>query len=534
MQKNGSLRVTLWVLALTFLAGERLACAGIPEVPPPPELEPLQAFFQEEIAHERVTSISVAVRREGKLLWAEAFGYRDREAQLPATANTLYPVASLSKPFTGALLLQLQERGLLKLDDPVNKYLPESPIDGNSYNAQAVTLRLLANHRAGLPPQIDMIFKGETKLDFQERIRRYGWLSYEPGRFFLYNNLSTEILAHVAEGVTGHAWRKQLREQILDPLAMTRTAEWARNAAPTDSAKRYCRGLEGDFVVIEDYEIDTLPAASIWSTPSEYTRFLDMVLAGGALDGTRVLAEKSAQAMLNPTTGASVRGTRSVSWKVDKWKGQRRISHAGGIPGVKSAAHGFLKDRIAIVLILNCDQDKLRRLYVKRLLTALVSPVEPVEPAGPDPASPMKTGLDLAALQGEWKGAIAFPREPHAIHLRIGEDGWLDINVEGIPQTKEQAILRPDQYIMGGNSALGSQLIFDIYTELPIHETYRGKLQMQFQLTPRGNRIEGAAIVSPVDYEAHLAQALQPVKRPQFQLPMRVRLERATAQPAAN
>ncbi len=523
-------------IAAALIVSLMVAAGAVAEiVAPPPALESLQAYFRDQVEQERVTSITLAVRKGGALIWAEAFGYRDFAEKIPATPETLYPIASLSKPVTGALMLLLQDQGLLQLDDAANEYLGVTLIDGNGYDADQVTLLSLANHVSGLPPEIDMVYDDAPIRSFAERMQRFGWLANKPGDFFIYNNLSTEILSQVAQKVAGRTWHEQLRTGIFEPLGMRQTARWAAGIDDPEKVKLYCRSFEGDFVQVGAYELNSFEAGGIWSTPVEYARFTDMVIAGGELDGVRVLSPESATAMLAPENSGGGRSARGVAWKSDTFRGHQRISHVGGMPGIKSAAHGIPDGRIVVVLAVNCDQDSLRWSYTQKILDAVVPetaprPTAPTAPAGNGDAGPP---LNLEELAGTWSGQVQGPDAVRNITLELAADGALDIALDGVPATRQHALTKPGSKFMGGSTALGRQLAFDLNAELPLHATYRGGLTIQFQLNYKDGVLDGAAIASPIDYAAQLTRDQAPVKRPQFQIPMRTRLTRVTGDAAS-
>src|SRR5688500_6707891 len=121
----------------------------------------VRSLIRREITERPVPSVSVAVARDGRIIWEEAFGWADRENRVEATPHTLYSLASISKPITATALMILKERGLIDLDRPINDYLGEAKINVRIGDPAAVTVRKVANHTAGLPLHYKFFFETE-------------------------------------------------------------------------------------------------------------------------------------------------------------------------------------------------------------------------------------------------------------------------------------------------------------------------------------------------------------------------------------
>ena len=135
-----------WVYA--GLAGLAILCPA-PAFPEP--FDDLRQWIQAQLVRGDVPSLSVAVARDGQILWEEGFGWADRERQVRATPHTRYSLASISKPMTATGLMVLVEEGRVDLDRPVNEYLGHPALRVRVGSAHAATVRRVANHTAGLP-----------------------------------------------------------------------------------------------------------------------------------------------------------------------------------------------------------------------------------------------------------------------------------------------------------------------------------------------------------------------------------------------
>jgi len=171
-----------------LVSAANLTAAGIDQ------FEPVRKLVLDKMNKEGLPSMAVAVARDGRIIWEEAWGTANIEKQVPATPQTMYSLASTTKPITATALMILVERGLVDLDKPANLYLGEGKLSG--IRPEEATVRRLLRHTAGLPLHWNLIFADETyrRLEMDETIRRYGVLVAPPGEGFSYSNLGYGVL----------------------------------------------------------------------------------------------------------------------------------------------------------------------------------------------------------------------------------------------------------------------------------------------------------------------------------------------------
>ncbi len=163
----------------------------------------------------------VLVTDKGKVVYHKAFGYADFEAKTPNDTTTIFELASVSKQFTAALILMLQEEGKLSVDDPLEKYVPGLPYKN-------ITVRHLLNHTSGLPDYFTLLNEhwDKTKVATNEDIIAYlkqyhPEKLFEPGEKYLYSNTGYVMLGTIVEKASGKEFVQLMHERIFDPLAMT-------------------------------------------------------------------------------------------------------------------------------------------------------------------------------------------------------------------------------------------------------------------------------------------------------------------------
>jgi methyl acetate hydrolase len=234
--------------------------------------------------------------------------------------DTIFNMASMTKPVTSVAIMMLLDEGKLKLDDEVAKYLPKwkDPVVISKFNEadasyetrpakRPITIRHLLTHTSGLgygfaSPMLTKIMEQtkKTELDLP--------LLFDPGESWAYGP-STRVLGHVIEAISGQKIDAFLESKILSPLGMHDTSY----LVPTTKYARVVavnrRGNDGKF--IEQPVPTTIPATvqgdgGLYGTPSDYGLFLRMLLNRGTLNGKRIISEKSAQMTLQPHTGQVV------------------------------------------------------------------------------------------------------------------------------------------------------------------------------------------------------------------------------------
>jgi CubicO group peptidase (beta-lactamase class C family) len=245
-----------------------------------------------EYAKDNIGAVTVGIVVGSNLVWTKSYGYADMERKIPATKGTVYRIASVTKQFTGLMLLQLVERGRVHLSDPVEKYFPEvNQIQGRFSGAPPITLVQLATMTAGLegePKNAERYDTGRV-ADWEKMLilslpdTKY---LYEPGTYHNYSNTSYAILAAALRRAAGVPYVSYVQKQIIEPLGMTHTA-----FEPNDQISPF---LAQGYHVDENRKLDTLtplrqqgnrgknvPAGSLYSTVSDLTRFVAFELGEG-------------------------------------------------------------------------------------------------------------------------------------------------------------------------------------------------------------------------------------------------------------
>lgn len=304
------------------------ACATVPTTPSPTERpSQIDAFIERMQRERKLAGAVIVVARRGRPVSLEAHGFADLESRRAMRVDDVFQLQSMTKPVATVAALQLMERGLLQLSDPVAKYLPafasmkvaveraDAPGAFELVPAtRPITILDLMTHSAGfvgLPPRDSPAVRLQREAnkalppnqDFT--LDRYTShlaalpLDAQPGSEFRYGP-STVVLGRVIEVVTGKALDLALDEQIFRPLGMTDTfftvPETKRGRVVSPYALRPGEGLVR--VPLDPMAPRFLSAGgNLFGTAADYLRFCQMLLNGGELDGTRILSRRSVELM---------------------------------------------------------------------------------------------------------------------------------------------------------------------------------------------------------------------------------------------
>lgn len=292
-----------------------------------------------EVSH---FSGSVLVSKEGKTLFAHGYGLANIEHQVPNTTRTKFRLGSITKQFTAMAILILQERGKLKVEDPVGKYLDDAPKAW-----EGVTIHHLLTHTGGVPSYTDdpayrkKMMMPETVKSMIARFRDRP-LDFKPGEKFHYSNSGYFLLGAIIEKLSGKSYEAFLKEAIFDPLGMKDTGYDRAATVLPGRASGYTLGKDGP--VNAEYLDMSQPyaAGSLYSTVEDLARW-DRALADGKLISKDAYAKMYTPAKNNYAYG----------WVVTTAKGRKEIQHGGGINGFVTQILRYPDEKVCVVVLCN-------------------------------------------------------------------------------------------------------------------------------------------------------------------------------------
>lgn len=287
-------------------------------------------------------SSAVLVAKEGKVLVSKGYGFANYEESIPITPQTKFRLASITKQFTAMAILILQERGKLKVEDPICKYVEACPAVW-----QPITLHHLLTHTAGVPSYTAA--SGYSELKTQHTtvaalIARFKAkpLDFKPGEQFRYSNSGYALLGHTIERVSGKSYGAFLQEAIFGPLKMKDTGYDSTSSILKQCAQGYERA--GDKLV----NVDQVALSVSYAAGGVHSTVEDLYRWSQALSMGKLVSEKTWAMMTTP-----FKNNYAYGLIIDEQFKRKQISHDGGIDGFVTFLGHYPQEKLTVIVLSN-------------------------------------------------------------------------------------------------------------------------------------------------------------------------------------
>ena len=330
-----------------------LALAALPLSAAEPRIaESLQPFVDN---HTIAGAVTLVASRD-KILSLEAVGCSDLAAKTPMRTDDLFWIASMSKPITATALMMLVDDGKVKLDDPVEKYLPEFKDQWMIAEqdkehvllkkpSHPITVRNVLSHTSGLRPTSAMETPTLDLLPLRDAVRSYAMtpLQFDPDSEYRYSNAGINTAGRIIEVVSGMPYDEFLRKKLFDPLGMKDTTFRPSEEQVKRLAKSYKADKEGKdlvetpitqcFYPLTDPKRQPFPAGGLFSTAADVGVFGQMILNGGTYGGKQYLSEDAVRQMTSTQTGDLLNQGKGEGGYGLGWSTSRKARADAVIPG---------------------------------------------------------------------------------------------------------------------------------------------------------------------------------------------------------
>jgi CubicO group peptidase (beta-lactamase class C family) len=294
---------------------------------------------------QQAPGISVAIFRGGGALVSLARGEANLEKHTPATPETLYRIASVSKPLTAVAVLQLAAAGKLDLDAPAQRYCPVFT------RHPEVTARMLLGHRSGIHHYKDdeTAFNTWHFKSLTDAVKNFASdpLEFKAGEKFLYSSYGYTLLGCEIEGASGQRYADYVREHILAPAKMTHTVV-DDSLAPEAAKAKFYSLTDGHLAPARKLDSsDRLPGGGWLSTPT------DMVKFASSVEG--LLGPEWTRTLWTETTRRGENEHYALGWGISELNGHPVAQHSGGQSGTSTALVYLPNEDIAVAVFINRD-----------------------------------------------------------------------------------------------------------------------------------------------------------------------------------
>jgi CubicO group peptidase (beta-lactamase class C family) len=367
------------LLSSTLVALILSGRGGDAQAPPAtgcPDPAALDAYFTQAARDWTVPGFAVAIVKDDRVVLVRGYGVREVGASAPVDEHTVFYTGSVTKQFTVAALALLAGDGKLRIDDQVTKYLPSFALVDPSLTGQ-VTVRDLLAHRTGLPRADLLMFGGYEPLEIMRRLRFVKPIA--PLRTqFTYQNQMYLVAGELIPALAGRSWSDFLEERLLKPIGMTDGNARGFGGAPGTNVATPAARLDG---AVRSLTVTPRPgygAGGVNASAADLSRWLRLLVAGGTIDGTKLLdpavvgAMTSSQTIARPmawTPGANF-ATYGLGWFLHDYRGRKVAQHGGSAEGW-SAAVGLLPDaKLGVGIVSNMNGSALPYALMFRVFDA--------------------------------------------------------------------------------------------------------------------------------------------------------------------
>jgi len=291
---------------------------------------------------------SVLVAQKGKIIYQKGFGYRNAEQKIPNDVNSIFQIGSITKQFTAAVIMELQQEGKLSVKDKLSKYFPGFP------NGDRITIENLLTHTSGIHSYTDdtVVMKNDVTKHYsqQQMLKLFTGYSpdFEPGADWHYSNSGYSILGYIIEKVEKKPYEKVVRERIFQPLSMTNSGFDFTNLSSANKTKGYF-----------SLNPNPVPAPIVdstiaYSAGAIYSSVGDLFKWERAIYTDKVLKPEAWKAVFTP-----YKNKYGYGWTIDSVFGKLITAHSGGIHGYSSYILRFPQDDVAVIMFDNTSSNAL-------------------------------------------------------------------------------------------------------------------------------------------------------------------------------
>jgi len=382
-------------------------------------------------------SASIAVVKDGKIVYTHAYGLARIDPPMPATADMRYSIGSISKQFTASAILMLAEEGKLSLDDKLVRWFPDLT------RASDVTVRELLSMTSGyqdfwpqdyvMPRMLDPVTAQEILNDWARKP-----LDFEPGTKWQYSNTNYVIAGLLVERVSGTPILDLLQRRVFGPLQMTTVFNTDLAPLGADQPTRYLRYAVGPLRVAPKEGRGWMFAAGELAMTAH-----DLALWDISIIDQTILKPASYKALETEAQLANGVGTRyGLGVGVGMSEGRRGLSHGGEVSGFTATNNVYPDDRAAVVVLTNLDATGASSQIASRIATLLF--------ATTDPATAKTTEQMRAIFDGLQKGQIDRSQFTSNANAYFSDQALKDFAASLAPLGKPQEFTQASQSLRGG------------------------------------------------------------------------------------
>ena len=365
MQKIITNRIASLIILIVILV--LAGCSGAPVKPDriiPGNYDYVKEYVawltRKEMKRNNVTGVSIAIVDDQKIVWAQGFGYSDKENKIPATPETVYRIGSISKLFTAMATMKLVEAGQVDIDRPLKNYLPQFSVRTRFSDSGPITPRTIMTHHSGLPSSLAKgMWTSDPPASLLDRLKDE-YTAYPTNYVLAYSNTGVALLGLMIEQVSNKDFCEYVDQTILSPIGMRQSSFKLSPVVERLLSKGYRNGKEMDQVPLRD-----ISAGAMYSNVNDLGLFMQMVFAGGKVGGRQILSRQTIEEMLRPQNqDARLESPNPIGlgWFLQRYsfsEGNGEIivaSHGGGTPLFRTSLAIVPEKKLGVVVLTNSTE----------------------------------------------------------------------------------------------------------------------------------------------------------------------------------
>lgn len=335
MKRKSKISITVLLILFAFL----FACT-------PNKLATVDKLFKPYTGE--VPGASMMIIKDGQPFMVKSFGFAEVEKNIPVEPANNFRLASFTKQFTAMCIMQLAEKGKLNYEQKLTDIFPGFPEYGKN-----ITIRNILNHTSGLIDYEPLIPDTATiqvlDSDVLEMMKAQDSTYFEPGTEYRYSNSGYAVLAMIIEKISGKSFAQYLKENIFDPLGMTNTVAYEKGISTVPS-RAFGYAEENGVMGPKDQSL----TSAVLGDGGIYSSVNDLIKWDQALYTDKLVSFGSLEQAFTP--GSLKNGAKldyGFGWRIDEYKGHRRIHHTGSTCGFATIIQRFPDDAFTIIILTN-------------------------------------------------------------------------------------------------------------------------------------------------------------------------------------
>lgn len=320
---------------------------------PMPEKTKIVDFLFERAIKENYPGASVLIAQDGRILYENGYGLANIEKIIAVEPRTTFRIGSVTKQFTAAAILKLEQDGKLSVQDKLSKYIADFP------RGDEVTLHHLLTHTSGIvsftsdPDFVNKVAGDISTEEMIDWIKSLGYM-FSPGESWSYCNSGYFLLGYIVEQVCGNTFDAYMKQTFFEPLDMHHSGVYHKGLDLPDEAIGYSYE-NGKPVLAIDWNMDFAGGAgNLYSNVGDLFKWNEAIFSGDLLSSASLTAAFTPATLNNGEQAQAMGSGYGYGWSIGNLRGQQIISHGGGLPGFNTALARLPEKNMTVVVLSNC------------------------------------------------------------------------------------------------------------------------------------------------------------------------------------